>query len=82
MWKLIILFIVGYIAYKLCIGSTKKGFNEDGQASGKGMASDLIKDPICGVYVDKESALKIKDSSGMHYFCSYDCRDKYLKQNK
>lgn len=82
MWKLILLVVAGYIAYKMFLNDRSRKYAKDPQVSSKGMASDLIKDPICGIYVDKESALKIKDSSGTYYFCSYDCRDKYLKRNE
>ena len=33
----------------------------------------LVRDPVCGTYVSRESAL----SDGSHYFCSDKCRDEY-----
>ena len=35
----------------------------------------LVKDPVCGTYVAVESAIR----AGDHFFCSEDCRSKYLR---
>lgn len=34
----------------------------------------LIKDPICGIYVAESSALQ----AGENYFCSEECRQKFI----
>ena len=34
----------------------------------------LVRDPVCGTYVAAESAVR----AGDHFFCSDDCRSKYL----
>ena len=33
----------------------------------------LVRDPVCGTYVSRDSAL----SDGTNYFCSEKCRDEY-----
>ena len=33
----------------------------------------LVRDPVCGTYVSRDSAL----SDGTNYFCSAKCRDEY-----
>jgi YHS domain-containing protein len=33
----------------------------------------LVRDPVCGTYVSRDSAL----SDGTYYFCSDKCRDEY-----
>ena len=33
----------------------------------------LVRDPVCGTYVSRDSAL----SDGTNYFCSVKCRDEY-----
>ena len=34
----------------------------------------LVKDPVCGTYVAEQSAIR----AGEHFFCSNECRSKYL----
>jgi YHS domain-containing protein len=45
-------------------------------------AVDLIKDPICGTFVDKETGYKVKFYDKIYYFCSEECRDKFIKEKK
>ncbi|MFH1889201.1 MAG: permease [Candidatus Omnitrophota bacterium] len=40
----------------------------------------MVKDLVCGMSVDENSALKIKSSGRDYYFCSTRCRDKFIKQ--
>ena len=44
------------------------------------------KDPVCGMEVDekeaKEKGLIVKDEKGTHYFCSEDCKKKFINKEK
>ena len=44
------------------------------------------KDPICGMEVDekeaKEKGLVVKDDKATHYFCSEDCKKKFIDKEK
>lgn len=37
----------------------------------------LVRDPVCGTYVDRASAVSVRGSGEVHYFCSEDCRTAY-----
>jgi len=37
----------------------------------------MVRDPVCGIYVVPDRALSLTHGSGPVYFCSADCRDKY-----
>ena len=41
-------------------------------------AGRLVKDPICGMYIPADTAL----SAGNEFFCSAECRTKYLKNSR
>jgi YHS domain-containing protein len=46
-------------------------------ASTGGFGGELVKDPVCGVFVAPGTAIK-KDVRGeAHYFCSPECRDRF-----
>ena len=46
----------------------------DGKAHAVGV---LVKDPVCGTYIERESALIDHNLQGVkQYFCSEDCRRK------
>ena len=53
--------------------------NNDEQLAKEGV---LVKDPVCGTYVSKDSDIRIKEGEQVRCFCSYECRDKYLKMIK
>ena len=38
----------------------------------------LVRDPVCGTYVVAEAALKTSLTNEQQFFCSIQCRDKYL----
>jgi len=39
-----------------------------------------MKDPICGMQVDKENAVKLKHNNRTYYFCCENCKKKFLAQ--
>ena len=41
---------------------------------------EMVKDPVCGSFVSLEDSVRARDGEKTLHFCSYECRDKYLKQ--
>jgi len=42
-------------------------------------AGELRRDPVCGVYVSTETAVRLSEGGKVLYFCSTGCRDRYKK---
>ena len=40
------------------------------------------KDPHCGTYVAEELAIKATAAGQVHYFCSPECRDRFLSRRE
>jgi YHS domain-containing protein len=38
----------------------------------------MVKDPVCGMYLDPHLAVKYSGKEGELYFCTEECRKKYL----
>jgi YHS domain-containing protein len=36
-----------------------------------------VRDPVCGMKVDPEAAVRLDRDGRMHYFCSEDCREEF-----
>ncbi|MFU8856674.1 MAG: TRASH domain protein [Deferrisomatales bacterium] len=54
-------------------GAPRGGGGEGGApAGGRLQGGELVQDPVCGVYIPKETALR---GPGGEYFCSQACRD-------
>ena len=44
----------------------------------KTVGQTAVKDPQCGIYVDKSLAVSAQSGGQTHYFCSERCRDEFL----
>ena len=84
MVKFILFGIAIFAVYKLFANdfmnkSRKEDKKQREETVRKAAAGELIKDQICGTYVSLENSITVRDGEIVHYFCSYDCRDKFLK---
>jgi uncharacterized protein len=41
-------------------------------------ANQMVKDPVCGMYMDSRLAVRLEKRSENFYFCSEECKKKYL----
>lgn len=81
MWKFIILAVAAFILYKLLMGDRRQ--KEQGQARQQARmaaSGEMVRDPVCGVFVPSKSDIRVKEGEKVHCFCSYECRDSYLKR--
>jgi YHS domain-containing protein len=42
-----------------------------------GFGGELVKDPVCGMFISPATAQKKVVQGETHYFCSPECRDKF-----
>jgi uncharacterized protein len=40
--------------------------------------NQMVKDPVCGMYMDPRLAFRLENKSEEFYFCSEECKQKYL----
>lgn len=78
-WLIIALAI--FLLFKLFTGDKKvkeaKGKKQEEKLVASG---EMVKDPMCGTFVEKDGPIRIRSGETVHSFCSYECRDKFLKQ--
>lgn len=82
MIKWLIFIAAGFLLYKLFMGDKKRKEQAGEPAVDEKLIADgvLVKDPVCGTYVPKDGDIRVRDGEKVHCFCSYDCRDKFVKQ--
>jgi len=81
MWKFVIIAIAAFVLWKMFAGDMKRRKQEAQKEQETLIAKgEMVKDPICGSYVDKENAVLVREGEKVLHFCSYECRDKYLGQ--
>lgn len=81
MQKLLLIALALFVLYKLVTHDKGKKEKDDSKLREKKIATgELVKDPSCGSYVDVEGSISVRDGQTKYYFCSYECREKFLEK--
>jgi YHS domain-containing protein len=59
-------------------GGGNKTFTAD-RPGGAVNRGNMPRDPVCGAYVDAQLALPLQQGQKSYYFCSEECRQKFIK---
>lgn len=51
------------------------------QSGPSGPVNEMVQDPVCKVYIPKNSSLSLNISGTTYYFCSRECMDKFRSEN-
>ncbi len=80
MLKFIVIGVALFLVYKLFMGDKKKREVEKDQDIKAKVApvkwSKTYLRHVCG----KDGNIRVREGEKVHVFCSYECRDKYMKQ--
>jgi uncharacterized protein len=84
MIRFLLLIAVGYLAYRILKSLLTQSWPQNRTVSSK--PSDqiddvMLKDPFCGTYFAKHQGVHLKFGGEDIYFCSAECRDKYLAEH-
>ncbi|WP_419779636.1 transcriptional regulator [Maridesulfovibrio sp.] len=80
MLKFIVIAVAAFVMWKLFTGDQKKKQDKAGNDFNKKVKTgEMVKDPICGAYVPKDGDIRVRNGEKIECFCSYECRDKYIK---
>jgi YHS domain-containing protein len=87
MGKLIIYILLFFCGYKIFKYLITPSASSDRTSYSKPDAADnpsdnlMIKDPVCEVYFPKKEGIYLNYGGKEMYFCSPECRDKFINQN-
>ena len=76
MWKWVILVLAGYALYRMFLNDRKKKA-EDGDKEKEHLVAtgEMVKDPVCGAYIDADSAITVRDGATCLLYTSPSPRD-------
>lgn len=85
MIKLVIFLVAAYAIYRLFKNDflkkkQQKEMEEQAAQAEQVAAGEMVQDPECGTYVSLEDSISVRDGKRVYHFCSYECRDKFLKR--
>jgi YHS domain-containing protein len=78
-WLRVIVLIVFFYLIWWIVSSVIEGATGKSKVS-KPKGVSLVQDPVCGMFVVRSRAVTIKREGTVKYFCSDQCRRKYLGQ--
>jgi YHS domain-containing protein len=80
-WKWIVALLAIALLYKLLSSEKNRKAGDEDKAKERRIASgELVKDPVCGTYVEISGSISVRDGDTAHYFCGHDCRDRFLEK--
>lgn len=85
MWvRFFIVILVVYLAFKTFswarrITSTRPSPDFRSESNGADAVNEMVRDPVCGLYVPRDEAVTFVANGTTVHFCSEDCRRKYLQ---
>jgi len=81
MIKLLIFVAALFVLWKLLTGDKKKKeVQQRKEQEAKAATGQMVRDPLCGTFVPQDSDIRVREGEKVYCFCSYECRDKYIKQ--
>ena len=64
------------------MGASPRPENRDIDVPSDAVNQKLVRDPVCGMHIAPSLALMEKSGGETLYFCSAECRNKYLNDTK
>lgn len=74
--RILILAVLFYLLYRLLTGGTKRVKKTNNSRTNS--HDVLVEDPICKVCVPKKQAVVLDEDGKTIYFCSPECREKFI----
>ena len=83
--RFLIFFILFYVFYKIIKAiRQEKPFTvqNDNNKTTTALGEELVEDPYCHTYIPISQACRKEIAGKEHYFCSKECSEKYIGENK
>ena len=80
--RFLLYLLLFYVVFKV-VGFFLKPTRRSGPPpSAKKESGLMVKDEVCNTYLPKDQAIKVIDQGQEHFFCSQECRTKYLESRQ
>ena len=76
--RIVLYALIAYIVYTFLRAFQKLGQKSRTPRQAKKNTGLMVKDEVCNTYLPKEDALKEIREGKEHFFCSKECRQKFL----
>ena len=82
--RIILFALLCYVGFKMVsqvlriFGAARSEGRVDAPSRGSD-AREMVRDPVCGMYVSARDAVSLNRRGGTLYFCSDECRRRYIE---
>ena len=80
MYRLLIIVGLLVVLYFLLRNAIREFWGSKGQSQALDSKNVLVQDPVCRMYVERESAVAASIGGQTYYVCSRDCAQTFQKQ--
>jgi len=84
LWRFIVLGVLLVIIYFLVKSALRGLLGKDKEVArsvgSSGNPSEMLQDPVCGMFVPKEGSFFLQQGERTYFFCSETCRATYQKR--
>ena len=80
--RIVLYAILAYIIYKFIRVYQKLSQKSNTRRQAKQASGLMVKDEMCNIYLPQEDAIKEIVEGKEYFFCSKDCRQKFLESKK
>ena len=81
-FRLIFYLFIAYIVYLVLRSVLGPARRARPQRPPRRLSGTMVKDEVCNTYLPQEDAVRANMDGTDHFFCSRECRDKYVEQKK
>jgi YHS domain-containing protein len=82
LFRIILFAFIAYIIYKFLRLYQSLSRKSKNNPAPKQISGLMVKDEICNTYLPKEDAIKEIREGKEYYFCSQECRQKFLDESR
>lgn len=87
MIRILVIAVIAFVLYKLLSNEARKRAerkerSKETDTTRRAEAGQMVKDPVCGAYVDVATSVRVRDGETVYLFCGYECRDAFLQKIK
>ena len=76
--RLIFLIVIIYLVWRFFAGFLGNRKRPETANDSAMSSNQMVKDPVCGMYMDSRLAVRLENRKETVYFCSENCKTKYL----
>ena len=78
--RFLVLVLLVRLVWKLLSGVVGRAARQPQVPPAKGLP--LVRDPVCGTYIDQTRAVALRRKGETHYFCSENCRTAFQQDSR